>query len=267
MPARRTSTTRNRELVTSSDDDIPLVISSRVVPRSSPKRKKHVAPEPELIEIFSSDEETQPRKPSPKEQLKQLQLDIRNLKQRCSKLDTVEGELERARKEIGELKQTSKASGKVVLDTTQLEDHINCEICTTVLWTPYILSGCGHTFCMKCLVEWFSRTLATHMTANPGWRSNQPAYHLLNPRLRAHPYIAAMAAQQGPQPEFSCPTCRMVVTTKPIEDYSLKAFIHTVATSAGETSPKKDPLVVKRRGKGKAKAVDGPFDGFFGRDA
>ncbi|KAJ6497832.1 hypothetical protein C8R45DRAFT_141539 [Mycena sanguinolenta] len=104
------------------------------------------------------------------------------------------------------------------------------------------------------------------MTALPNWRpTNQPAYHRLDPRIRAHPYIAALSAAHGPQPDFSCPTCRAVVTTRPIEDYSLKALIHLVAASAGETSPQKDP-VVKRRGKGKAKAVDGPFDGFFGKE-
>jgi hypothetical protein len=119
-----------------------------------------------------------------------------------------------------------------------------------------------------CVAELLLGTcLAQHMTAHPGWRSNnQPAYHLLSPRMRAHPYLAAMVAQHGPQPEFSCPTCRSVLTTKPIEDYSLKSLIHTLATSAGETSPKKDPVVLKRQGKGKAKAADGPFDGFFGKD-
>ncbi|KAJ6593647.1 hypothetical protein B0H19DRAFT_29307 [Mycena capillaripes] len=256
MPARRTSTTRNRDLV----------------PRSSSKRKKPAAPAPEYIEILSSDEETQPTTPPrrlpPKEDLKQLQQEIQNLKQRYSKLESVEGELERARKEIFELKHASKRSGKILLDAAQLEDHINCEICQTIMWTPYTLVSCGHSFCMTCLVEWFNTCLAQHMTAHPGWRSsNQPAYHHLNPRIRAHPYIAAMVVQQGPQPEFSCPTCRCAVATKPIEDYSLKAIIHTLATSVGETSPKKDPLVVKRRGKGKAKAVaDYPFDVFFGKD-
>jgi len=272
MPAaRRVSTTRRtRDIVASSDDDIPLVVASRTVPRSSTKRKKPVSSEPQesVIEILSSDDETPSRKLPPNDQLKELQQEVQKLKRRSSKLETVEGELERARKEISELKHASKHSGKVAVDATQLEDHINCEICTTTMWTPYILTGCGHTFCMKCLVEWFSTCLAQHMTAHPGWRSNnQPAYHLLNSRIRAHPYIAAMVAAQGPQPEFSCPTCRAAVTTKPIESYSLKALIHTVATSAGETSPKKDPVVAKRRGKGKAKAVDGPFDGFFGKDS
>ncbi|KAJ7039193.1 hypothetical protein C8F04DRAFT_1087465 [Mycena alexandri] len=272
MPVRRTSSTRSRDIViASSDDDIPLVASSRTAARSPAKRKNHVAPNPsELIEIFSSDEETAPRNPTPKDQLKQVQQELRSLKQKYSKLQTVGEELERARKEISELKDASKRSGKVVIDASQFEDHTCCEICTITMWTPYILSGCGHTFCMKCLVEWFSTCLAQHMTAHPAWRppNGQPLYHRLDPRIRAHPYIAAMAAHQGPQPEFSCPTCRAVVTTKPMEDYSLKAIIHAVATSAGETSPKKDPVVTKRKGKGKAKAVvvNGPFDAFFGKE-
>jgi hypothetical protein len=111
-------------------------------------------------------------------------------------------------------------------------------------------------------------TLAQHMAAHPAWQSsNQPPYHLLNARARAHPYIAAMVAQQGPQPEYTCPACRAAVLTKPVEDYTLKAIVHAAATSMGESSPKKDSVAVKRRGKGKAKAADGPFDGFFGKEA
>lgn len=113
MPAvRRTSATRARDIA-SSDDDFPVIVSSRTrtVARSparspSKKRKQHVVPEPqELIEIFSSDEETQPQKLPPRDQIKDLQ---RELRKRSSKLATVEAELERARKEISELKQASK---------------------------------------------------------------------------------------------------------------------------------------------------------------
>jgi molecular chaperone GrpE (heat shock protein) len=110
MPAvRRTSATRARDIA-SSDDDIPVIVASRTVARSparspSKKRKQHVVPEPqELIEI-SSDEETQPQKLPPRDQVKDLR---RELRKRSSKLATVEAELERARKEISELKQASK---------------------------------------------------------------------------------------------------------------------------------------------------------------
>ncbi|KAF7375942.1 RING-type domain-containing protein [Mycena sanguinolenta] len=263
MPSARRTSTRTRDIaIAPSDDDIPVVVASRTLPRSPPKKKKHAEPQ-DLIEIFSSDEEIQPRKLPPRDQLKELQ---QKLTQKSSRLEAVEAQLERAQKEISELKKASKRYEKVLLDPSQLEDQLNCVVCCATNWTPYILPNCGHTFCKKCLLEWFNTCLAQHMTACPNWRStNQPAYHRLDPRIRAHPYIAALAAAQGPQPNFSCPTCRAVVTTKPIEDYSLKALTHTVATSAGETNPQKDP-VVKRRGKGKAKALDGPFDGFFGKE-
>ncbi|KAJ7502833.1 hypothetical protein B0H11DRAFT_1986565 [Mycena galericulata] len=270
MPARRPSNARTRGdiAVVDSEEDLPLIVSSKTVAMPRPtKRKKPSAPESELIEILSSDDEDQPRKRQatiPKEQSKQLQQEIRILQQKCAKLAKVEDELERTRKENGELKLAAKRSGKVVLDASQLEDHISCEICTSTMLTPYILSGCGHSYCGRCLVEWFGTCLAQHMAAHPNWRpTNQPSYHLLNPGIRAHPYIAAMMAQQGPQPEYTCPTCRAVVSTKPIEDYALKAIIQAVS---GESSPKKAPAVAKRRGKGKAKAVEGPFDGFFGKD-
>jgi molecular chaperone GrpE (heat shock protein) len=115
MPAvRRTSATRARDIA-SSDDDIPVIVASRTVARSparspSKKRKQHVVPEPQKwIEIFSSDEETQPQKLPPRDQVKDLR---RELRKRSSKLATVEAELERARKEISELKQASKSFKK-----------------------------------------------------------------------------------------------------------------------------------------------------------
>ncbi|KAJ6602184.1 hypothetical protein B0H10DRAFT_2081196 [Mycena sp. CBHHK59/15] len=260
---------RNRAAITiSDDDDLPRVVASRTVTRSPAKSKKRRLPEPDdIIEITSSDEENQPRKRQAsvplKDQLKQLQHDNRNLMRQCSKL---EGELGHARKEIGELKLASNRLGGVGLDAAQLEDYVSCEICSTTMWTPYILSGCGHSFCLKCLVEWFGTSLQQHMATHPGWRfTNQIPLHTLHPRMRGHPYIATVIAQQGPQPEYTCPTCRAAVLTRPVEDYSLKAIVRAVATSAGEASPQKDPPAVKRR-KGKAKAADGPLDGFFGRD-
>jgi hypothetical protein len=126
MPTRRTG--RNADIIIAdSEDETPLVVSSRNVPRSSSKRKKLPLLETELIEILSSDEENQPRKRQatvpPKDQLKQLHVEIRKLKQKCAKLDKVEGELEQARKENGELKLASKRSGKVLLVRGSSYDH------------------------------------------------------------------------------------------------------------------------------------------------
>ncbi|KAJ7209593.1 hypothetical protein GGX14DRAFT_302122, partial [Mycena pura] len=141
-------------------------------------------------------------------------------------------------------------------DATQFEDLINCEICTMTMLKPYVLGGCGHTFCVNCLAEWFGTILAQHMTVYPDWSSPVPPFlHLVGPRLRTDPHVAAMIARNGPQPEYSCPTCRAPVATKPVEHYILKALIQNLS------SPKN---AVKRQGKGKAKTVaEGPFDGFF----
>ncbi|KAJ7287406.1 hypothetical protein C8J57DRAFT_585090 [Mycena rebaudengoi] len=260
---------RNRETtVLSSDDDIPLIISSRkVAKRSPPKRKTPATPNPELIEILSSDsEESPPRKrqtTKASEEVEQLQQANRVLQQKCLKL---EGDLGHTQKEISDLKLASKRAGKIVLDAVELEDHLSCEICTTMMWTPYILSSCGHAYCLKCLVEWFDTTLAQHMASHPAWRpTNQPPFHRMDPRIRAHPYIALIVQQLGPQPEYSCPTCRAPVHTRPVEDYSLKAIVQAVASNMGETSPVKSPAL-KRKGKAKAKPVAGPFDRFFGKD-
>ncbi|KAJ7077357.1 hypothetical protein C8R43DRAFT_899179, partial [Mycena crocata] len=135
---------------------------------------------------------------------------------------------------------------------SQARHYISCEVCMTTMWTPYIL-GCGHSFCVDCLVDWFGTILCQHITAHPDWRvSNQPPYHLLSPRIRALPYVAALIEQQGPQPKYTCPKCRAAVLANPVEDYTSKAVIHAVGRGIGESQ---ECTKWSHRE---------PFDGFFG---
>lgn len=167
---------------------------------------------------------------------------------------------------------------------------MDCEICTSRMWEPYTyaflkktlnwfqpfvlsmssscsLPDCGHIFCLSCLQDWFGTTLAQFMNANPHYNVNQAQniphlQHLFqnliqNPHAAAHPQIAAMLANLlPPSPQYTCPTCREPVRTRPIEVFALKAIIRVVTAAAGESSPKK---AVNNNFKAKA----GPWDGFF----
>lgn len=125
---------------------------------------------------------------------------------------------------------------------------------------PSSLSACGHTFCSSCLNDWFNTTLAHHMQAHPHYTAEITVPAQFRARQN-HPRMAealrryiAEQRERMPHPQYTCPTCREVVLTKPVEVYALKEMVRMVAAMlGGQSSPKK---VVNR-------AHGGPFDGFF----
>jgi len=177
---------------------------------------------------------------------------------------------------VEENKRLKRAdSKKLVLDPSQLEDSLCCEICTTKMWTPYILPECGHVFCQGCLTDWFSTTLAQHMTDHPNYVLNPPLpqhlRHLAiqarsnpnnhNLRLQIDTQITQYrTAAFGQSPVYTCPTCRKEIKNKPVEDFALKSIVRTLAGAMGEQSPTKK---ANGRGSGNGRA-EGPWDGFFG---
>ncbi|KAL0581803.1 hypothetical protein V5O48_000171 [Marasmius crinis-equi] len=222
----------------------------------------------DVIEISSDEDEgpqlPQKRKPPPpanSASLSRLEKEVKKLKEENARLAQKqaqsEKELERHKKE--------KEKNTIRLDVSDLEELISCEICTMKLWTPCILSGCGHTFCQSCLQDWFSTTLAQHMTTYPHYDVNQRLPTFVQDAVDLQPQYAPLFLQQyapalPPQPPYTCPTCRAPVKSRPIEDYSLKAVVRTVAKAQRESSPRKPPPPARRRGR-----EEGPWDGFFPR--
>ncbi|KAJ7138787.1 hypothetical protein C8R43DRAFT_955259 [Mycena crocata] len=112
-------------VVSDSSDDTPLLLSSRKVARSPSKRKRQLQePEPELIEISSSDDETPPSKRQAtlplREKGNQLRQEVRTLRQRCSELEKVKDELEHAHKENGEPKLRVSRSDKIIMTSIRM---------------------------------------------------------------------------------------------------------------------------------------------------
>lgn len=129
------------------------------------------------------------------------------------------------------------------------------------------LPECGHSFCEKCLVSWFSTTQAQHMSANPQLEGNRAtlagqlhAFVQMAPNLHAygphgqHHIRAILAELRRHRPEYTCPSCRKEVLNRPVEDFRLKAVINHIAGMMGETNPREDGLVHQGAG---------PFDHFF----
>jgi len=79
---------------------------------------------------------------------------------------------------------------------------------------------------------------------------------LLNPQVK-HQIQALLTNLQKFQPEYTCPSCRKSVLTKPVEDFRLKSLVRHIAGLQGESSPR------KKRAHGHGGTNVGPFDGFF----
>ena len=97
------------------------------------------------------------------------------------------------------------------------------------------LSQCGHTFCGSCLEAWFRSATDQHKLKYPHWTPHIHIPYMQGPVNNAFIQQFLQAERQrNPPPTFHCPTCRVVVTRKPTEDFKLKELIHTIATARGE---------------------------------
>ena len=174
-----------------------------------------------------------------------------------------------------------------------IEDHINCEVCTLKMWNPYTYVppstslrlqietdgphptyarspahrlSCGHTFCAGCLQDWFSTAYAHHLAKYPAYDPQQivPGQYraaLANPnvppqRKRDIEREIAIVVSTTPHPEYSCPTCRVLIRAKPAENFVVKHLVRTITAAQGESPPQEVPRSMQR-------ALEGPFDGFF----
>ncbi|KAG6821034.1 hypothetical protein H0H93_007924 [Arthromyces matolae] len=238
MPLTRTSSNRNASENTRIDE---LVVASRT--SSSTKRKRLETAKAkanifgDVIEI-SSDDDDVASQPKVDTTVQDLRRHVKRMKEQMSqlkdKLATSASELSSVKQELTDLKaKTTRSRGKVAT------------------------------------LDWFETTRKQFKAIHPGLNDAPDNNYQLwtrmmqNPLILQTPHAAAIYAQlqqQYPEPQYTCPTCRVQVKTRPVEDFALKSLIRVVAVAAGESSPKKAEKHV--RGKGRAIQLD-PWETFF----
>ncbi|KAK1225262.1 hypothetical protein PQX77_007788 [Marasmius sp. AFHP31] len=271
--SRRHPATDSQNVLTTKTNSISASTGDRAKDKSPTKPSVVFS---DVIEI-SSDEDEPPAPLSHKRKLppsdtatvSQLERELKKLKEDNARLARENTQLAQKQNQSEcELELYRKERGTGRLDISDLEDHISCEICTLKLWAPCILPDCGHVFCQSCLQDWFSTTLAQHMTTYPHYNVNQRLPRFIEEATNLYPQHAAELLQRyagliPPKPGYTCPTCRASVKSRPIEDYSLKAVVRTVAKAAREDSPKQPRPQINRGRRRGGPVNDGPWDGFF----
>ncbi|KAI6038601.1 hypothetical protein EDC04DRAFT_2692938 [Pisolithus marmoratus] len=107
---------------------------------------------------------------------------------------------------VAQLTQELAAKNELLTSHQALLNHvqqaITCQICLEFMHKPYALSPCGHLACYDCLVQWFK--------APPP--DNRPA--------------APTTSRKK-----TCPHCRAIVRSRPIEIWGFKNIVQSVSKS------------------------------------
>ncbi|KAG1745539.1 uncharacterized protein EDB91DRAFT_153173 [Suillus paluster] len=287
-------------IVLSSDDENTRPSKAGASSRSKRKPSKKLVSTSEVLEISSSSSDEGPVLPKVKangsessasqreiaklkhtnEHLERQLADHRlkldhsrkQLKEQSQELAEKYQEIDAGRREI-ELQQQklSTLQSKGTIDATKLEDMVSCDICAHLMYSPYLLLDCGHSYCERCLKSWFDETLTKYIRAHPTYIMDRDPVPPNFPHFlqTLAPYISLQLRTQlhatfnnfrQQQPEYTCPGCRKEVTGKPVVNYAIKDIVSVVGSVLGQPDTQREWSSTSGRGQ-----QMGPFDGFFSR--
>ncbi len=111
----------------------------------------------------------------------------------------------------------------------------------------FSLPSCGHTFCQTCVKMWFNTILTQHKLLYPSYSLTVPlplAIYARRNTLLGQLDIRNYSDEyrnQNPHPGYTCPTCRTMQRSQPVEVFKLKEIVTKVAAvSFGKTSPPRE---------------------------
>lgn len=174
-------------------------------------------------------------------------------------------QLQREKLTALEAQETSELS----IDATMLGDRLSCDICAHLMYSPYVLLDCGHSYCEGCLKRWFNEIFTRHVRAYPTYNVNRKplprdfpqTLHAISPYV---PYqlqlqlLTVYNASRQQQPVYSCPGCRTEVTRKPVVNFAVKDMVSIVGSVLEQPDPRRESSNIRG-------PQAGPFDAFFHR--
>ncbi|UZJ54770.1 hypothetical protein CBS101457_004090 [Exobasidium rhododendri] len=95
-----------------------------------------------------------------------------------------------------------------------------CTICMELVWRPHVLSPCGHMFCARCLVAWFTKPLVNESPLPSDLQGDRREVERREfERRRTLKRVKV------------CPHCREKVSVAPVEVWLVKGLIDQIDTS------------------------------------
>ena len=138
----------------------------------------------------------------------------------------LQAEIEQLR---SQLKQKDQVISRHENTLEVVQNSMNCPVCLDPLWKPFVVVPCGHIACQSCLINWFTSPPPDPNGAAP----------------------APLPPHRQKQKRKTCPHCRGVVRSRPVEVYGLGPV---VATLVGQPAPASPP---------KANAPNDPWENMF----
>ena len=102
------------------------------------------------------------------------------------------------------------------------------------------LMECGHVFCLGCMLDWFDNTHVRFLGSHPDYTPLPPYLKGMLQRPFEHPqdfFRASMYMTHNPGPQYTCPSCRMTVTRRPVEDFKVKSLVSWLGSVQGIEPP------------------------------
>lgn len=126
-------------------DDVEEAKSSR---RHSKKRRMHSLAAEEAEQSNSVENVISTTKGSRSERSSSTSSDTR------ARLQALEEENARLQKEVISKNGLLEKQRETI---SYIYGQCSCTVCMELVWRPHVLSPCGHVFCARCLIAWFTK--------------------------------------------------------------------------------------------------------------
>ncbi|KAH9923083.1 uncharacterized protein B0H18DRAFT_956005 [Fomitopsis serialis] len=173
-----------------------------------------------------------------------------------------------------EIRSHAETMARLKVRISQVDEATTCPVCLERLWTPWL---CVRSVLLAVFSSIELTSQAAYLVGTYAVGYDHRHLDALRAILNARPALEAHSAARTtayaeigviegtlPHPRFTCPECRAVVGTKPIEAYSLKEVAALVAEIQGDDRPESPSVSVSAAGSiSQPSTSRNAFDEFF----